>query len=103
MAESQTKLTQDQMVKQSSQVVSSWANLPTRSYDGWTALHLACRHRNEIFQYLVEEVEADLKATNDNGITLMHKAAYDDNNYIITYLVEKAKVHNFDINAEDHL
>ena len=43
-----------------------------------------------MFIYLVEELGADLTLKNQKGINLMHKAAYDDNNYILTYLKDKA-------------
>lgn len=75
---------------QINEVIRNWVNLRTLSYDGWTALHLACRQSNKMFLYLVEELGADLAVKNQGGIDLMHKAAYDDNTYVITYLHEKA-------------
>lgn len=47
-----------------------------------------------MFRYLAEEIGADLSAKTNKGITIMHKAAYDNNSYILTYLKEK---HDFSI------
>lgn len=51
-----------------------------------------------MFLFLVEELGADLTMKNLKDITLMHKAAYDDNTYVLTYLVEKStcSVHEVD-------
>lgn len=40
--------------------------------------------------YLVEELGADVLIKNEKDIGIHHKAAYDDNNFVLTYLVEKA-------------
>jgi len=56
--------------------------------DGWTALHLSCKTSNEVFMYLLE-LGADTRMNNRKDMTLMHKAAYDDNTYLITYLRDK--------------
>jgi ankyrin repeat protein len=57
----------------------------TLSDDGWSALHLACKDNNEIFEYLIK-MGANANIKNKNGVSLMHKAAFDDNTYLITYL-----------------
>jgi len=57
-------------------------------HDGWTALHLACKTSNDLFMYLIE-VGANVRIKNKNGVTLMHKAAMDDNSYLITLLRDK--------------
>jgi len=49
--------------------------------------------------YLVDNLGANLKIRNKNGVSLMHKAAMDDNSYLITYLRDKAK---FTINEVDN-
>ena len=56
--------------------------------DGWTALHLSCKLNNDLFKYLIA-LGANTKLKNRKGMSLMHKAAYDDNNYLITYLRDK--------------
>jgi len=58
--------------------------------EGWTALHLSCNKSREIFHHLAEQLGADLSTKNPRGISLMHKAAFDDNTYILTYLRDKA-------------
>lgn len=63
-------------------------NLHTLTFNQWTALHLCCSKSNEIFTYLVEALGADLSLKNENGTNILHRAAYDDNTYIITYLKE---------------
>jgi ankyrin repeat protein len=70
--------------------VKKWANAITTQYDNWTALHLACKDRNDMFMYLLKELGADPNARNKNGLSLMHKAAIDNNNYILTYLRDVA-------------
>ena len=49
---------------------------------------MACKESNDIFEYLVS-VGASTKCKNKNGVSLMHKAAFDDNTYLITYLRDK--------------
>ena len=65
--------------------------------DGWSALHLACKTSNEIFMLLID-LGADVSLQNKKKMTLMHKAAYDDNTYLITYLRDK---HNFEVQHTD--
>jgi hypothetical protein len=38
------------------EAVKKWANACTAQYDSWTALHLACKDRDDIFIYLVNEL-----------------------------------------------
>jgi len=66
--------------------VRKWADELTTKIDNWSALHLACKDQNEIFLYLVQELGATLNVRNKNGLTLMHKAAIDNNNFLLTYL-----------------
>ena len=90
-------LTEEQMTLQINQVVRAWVDLPTGTRDKWTALHLACRHKTGIlFQYLVEELGADMTLKSTSGIDLLHKSAYHDNTYVLTYLIEKG---GFDVTA----
>jgi ankyrin repeat protein len=67
------------------------------SDDGWTALHLAC-NSNDIFEYLVS-IGASTKIKNKNGVSLMHKAAFDDNTYLLTYLRDE---HGHSVSDLDH-
>ena len=73
------------------EAVKKWANKITTQYDSWSALHLACKERNDIFMYLVNDLKADLFCRNKNGLSLMHKAAIDNNSYLITYLRDVAE------------
>ena len=61
----------------------------TLSDDGWNPLHLATNSSVDLFRYLIEELGANPEAKNKNGVTVMHKAAFDNNNYAITYLRDK--------------
>jgi len=51
-----------------------------------------------MFFYLIS-LGANVEIRNKNGVNLMHKAAMDDNTYIITYLRDKC---NFDIKEVDY-
>ena len=77
--------------------IRKWVNILTFMDDGWTALHLACKTNNEIFLYLIS-LGADPKIKNKKGMSLMHKAAYDDNTYLITYLRDEC---HFSVNDVD--
>ena len=79
---------QDQIDK----LINDWVNLQTLFDDGWSALHLAISTNEDLFIYLSETLHADLSLMNKNGVTLMHKAAKDDNPFIIAYLVEKCGI-----------
>lgn len=82
------------------QTIIQWVNQHTIQDDGWTSLHLACKPgHKDMFFYLHEKLGADLYIKNKNGISLMHKAACDDNSFLITYLRDKA---NFRINEVDN-
>ena len=76
--------------------IRKWVNILTLMDDGWTALHLACKTSNDIFLYLVS-LGADVKIKNRKGMSLMHKAAHDDNTYLITYLRDKCNMSVNDI------
>jgi ankyrin repeat protein len=52
---------------------------------------LACKETNEIFEYLISQ-GAKTHLKNKNGVSLMHKAAFDDNTYLITYLRDEASL-----------
>ena len=82
------------MNQQAKDVICQWANLHTQAHGGWTALHFSCKQSVKMFLYLAEEIGADLSAKTNKGITIMHKAAYDNNSYILTYLKDK---HDFSI------
>ena len=86
------------MEKQTEEIVTKWVNQTTLSDDGWTPLHLACKESNEIFEYLIS-IGANTHSKNKNGVSLMHKAAFDDNTYLITYLRDEADVQ---ISDTDH-
>jgi hypothetical protein len=43
-----------------------------------------------MFIYIAEELGADLKLKNLHGWSVFHKAAFDDNSYLLTYLRDKA-------------
>lgn len=90
MANEQSYLNQsrEQIEKLINDCVRKWVNLQTFMDDGWTALHLSCKTSNEVFMYLLE-LGADTRMNNRKDMTLMHKAAYDDNTYLITYLRDK--------------
>jgi len=66
--------------------------------DAWTALHLSCKSDNLLFKYLIE-LGANAKLKNRKGMSLMHKAAYDNNSYLITYLRDKVGI---DVNETDN-
>lgn len=66
----------------------NWVNQKTLSDDQWTALHLACKQNSDIFLAILK-LGADPLIRNKNGVSLMHKAAMDDNSYLITYLRDK--------------
>jgi ankyrin repeat protein len=61
----------------------------TLSDDGWNPLHLSTKSDQELFRYFIEELGANPDARNKNGVSVMHKAAFDNNNYSITYLRDK--------------
>jgi ankyrin repeat protein len=90
-------MSEQQMSESLQMTLSNWANSVTLSDDGWTALHLACKN-TELFLYLVNELKANVSLKNKNGVSVMHKAAMDDNSYLITYLRDK---HGFDISETD--
>lgn len=75
--------------------------------DGWTAVQLSCRDNtnNEVFLYLIDVLGANVNLRNKNGASLMHKAALDDNTYVITYLRDKAgfSVHDTDFQGNTPL
>ena len=80
--------------------IKQWVNQFTLQDDGWTALHLSCKPGfKDIFFYIYEKLDGDLKINNKNGVSLMHKASCDDNSYLITYLRDKM---NFSISQTDH-
>mmetsp|Transcript_39599 Transcript_39599/g.60577 ORF Transcript_39599/g.60577 Transcript_39599/m.60577 type:complete len:106 (+) Transcript_39599:835-1152(+) len=60
--------------------------------DGWTALHLATKTSSPFCKYLIEDLGANVLLRNRNGVSLMHKAALDDNTYMITYLRDKCQM-----------
>jgi ankyrin repeat protein len=79
--------------------ITQWVNAKTRSDDEWTALHIATQpKKKELFTYLHCKLGADLFIKNKYGVSLMHKAACDDNTYLITYLRDKA---GFEISETD--
>lgn len=43
-----------------------------------------------MFIYLAENLGADLKLKNLHGWSVFHKASFDNNSYILTYLRDKA-------------
>lgn len=75
------------------------------SDDGWSALHLACLEtQREIFEYLIS-LGADVNIRNKKGVSVMHKAAHDDNTYLITYLRDEAdmSIHDTDVEGNTPL
>lgn len=97
-------LSKDQATKQTEDIITKWVNQTTLSDDGWTPLHLACKDSNDIFEYLVG-LGANTLAKNKNGVSLMHKAAFDDNTYLITYLRDEAgqSIHDTDFDGNTPL
>lgn len=83
----------DEKIKQA---VLKWIDDATVTDDGWTALHLSCKN-NEMVNYLIN-LGANLHLRNKKGVSMMHKAAMDDNTYLITYLRD---VHNFSIDERE--
>ena len=55
--------------------------------------------------YLVNELHANLQIRNKNGLSLMHKAALDNNSYLLTYLrdVGKLKIDELDFDGNSPL
>lgn len=67
-----------------------WVDQFTLKDDGWTALHLATNeHKKDLFFYVYQVLGANIYIRNKNGVSLMHKAAIDNNTYLITYLRDK--------------
>lgn len=72
--------------------------------DKISALFLSCSGTNlnvsdnELFLYLLS-LGADVTFRNEAGLSLMHKAAIEDNSYIITYLRDKK---GFIVDEKDH-
>lgn len=82
------------MLEQVNAVIKNWVNTPTfggvnEDSQGWTPLHLAPKISSQLFIYLVEECGADVSKKNKFGFSVMHKAAFYDNSYILTYLRDK--------------
>lgn len=75
-------------------VLNRWVNALTYNSAKVTALHYATKLSSKLFVYLVEECGADVRIKDVYGMSVMHKAAFDDNSYLITYLRDKEK---FDI------
>ena len=84
-------LSEKQIKEQLKQALNNWVNQKTLMDDEWTALHLACKRDNQTFGYLINHLGADYLLNNKKGVSLMHKAAMDDNNYLLTYLRDKLK------------
>jgi ankyrin repeat protein len=79
------------MINATAEALKTWSSVPTILDEGWTPLHLATKCNNDMFRFLIEEIGADMMAKTKSGTTVLHKSALDDNNYAITYLIEKAK------------
>lgn len=86
-----------QIAKAADNQIRDWVNLFTFVDDGWTAAHLACKTSIDIFMLLIE-YGCDVHLKNKKDMTLMHKAAFDDNTYLITYLRD---MHGFDVSHTD--
>ena len=86
-------------------LIKNWVNQVTLSDDGWTALHLATKNSVQMFRYLIEELHADPLVKNKNAVSVMHKAAFDNSNYAITYLRDKIgmKLDDFDCSGNTPL
>ena len=91
-------MTKEQMEVHINETLQNWFNAVTLTDDGWTALHLACSSNNDLFIFMAENLNMNLATKNKNGVNLMHKAAMDDNSYLVTYLRDKAR---FKIDEED--
>ena len=55
-----TPVSRDKIEQIVNEAVKKWVNTCTAQYDSWTALHLACKDRNEIFMYLVNELQSNV-------------------------------------------
>lgn len=81
------------MVQNVNLVLKRWVESITMNKARVTALHYATKY-SKLFVYLVEECGADVTIRDPHGMSILHKAAYDDNSYLITYLRDKS---GFDI------
>lgn len=86
------KLSDEDIQVKTTEIIKNWVNAVTLQDDGWTALHLSAKTSNVFFEYLIEELGANTHLRNKNGVSLMHKAALDDNNYVLTYLRDKCQM-----------
>jgi|TARA_B110001450_G_C17170307_1_gene299063 ankyrin repeat protein len=78
-----------------------WVNQFTLKDDGWTSLHLATQDKSkEIFFYVYQDLGANINVRNKNGVSLMHKAASDNNTYLITYLRDKTELSISDVDYD---
>lgn len=87
-------MTKDQMVQNVNLVLKRWVDSVTLNRARVTALHYATKLSSKLFVYLVDECGADVTIRDPHGMSVMHKAAFDDNSYLITYLRDKS---GFDI------
>ena len=84
-----------------SEEIRVWVDQFTLKDDGWTSLHLATKiQQKEIFFYVYQQLGANINIRNKNGVTLMHKAAIDDNTYLITYLRDKTGLSISDVDYD---
>lgn len=64
-----------------------WLNARTLAQDGWTALHISCGESSgKLFKFLAVVMGADVTQLSNAGISLLQKAAYDDNVEVIKIL-----------------
>ena len=85
-------MTKDEIRTKIADLIKQWVNQPTLMDDGWTAAHLATKSKHKIFVFLIEKLGANVHLRNKNGVSLMHKAALDDNTFAITYLRDKCSI-----------
>ena len=83
-------MSKDQMVQNVNLVLKRWVDSVTLNKARVTALHYATKLSSKLFVYLVEECGADVTIRDPHGMSVMHKAAFDDNSYLITYLRDKS-------------
>lgn len=68
-----------------------WVDAPAQNDSKVTALFYATKLNSKLFVYLIEECGADVRIKNPHGMSVLHRAAFDDNSYLITYLRDKMK------------
>ena len=85
-------MTRQMMEKEVEQVLKKWVNRVNLFNKAQTALLHVKKDNNEISVFLIEECAADVLAKDNEGLNVLHKAATENNSYMLTYLREKCRM-----------